>query len=379
MARRTVVLRASGHSQVRATHAKSLELTAEAEITARATCVVGVGMSPVRQAGLLRGPVSLVLEVNEQVVRGWGVINPAHAEDGRVVLRRAASGGPETLVVRSTLTAADLPPAVVEQLRVPGAQVRLTISEEAATPSGGTRQALVLVGSRGAAPASGRLAALWENADIAVDLPGRAVAGAARVLRDSGVIAATLPDGSLRECGPHPAVSELTALIAVGDGVRVASLLGDPLLEIMLAAGLPPVPVQWLGQVGRAAARTRPIAPAPIPSVLAVQRQDATAVLGKLAGAYPNHPVGVQSDAPDVGTAVRWTTAAEVPAAVTDHPGGAPLLVVAALESGPAGDLGAISRALVEAGVSPRTISASLAPFGLDRRELYAGLPHKDR
>ncbi|HET9656607.1 MAG TPA: DUF371 domain-containing protein [Kineosporiaceae bacterium] len=379
MARRTVVLHASGHSQVRATHEKSLELTAEAEITARATCVVGVGMAPSPQAGLLRGPVSLALEVNEEVARGWGVINPAYGVGDRVVLRRAASGGPETLVVRSTLTAADLPPALAEQLRAPGAQVRLTISEEEATPSGSTRQPLVLVGSRGAAPASGRLAALWENADIAVELPGKAAARAAGVVRDSGVIAATLPDDSLRECGPHPAMSELTALIAAGDDVCVASLLGDPLLEVMLAAGLPPVPVRWLGQVGRAAARTRPVAPGPVPSVLVVQRQDATAVLGRLADAYPNHPVGVRSAALDVGTAVRWITAADAPAAVADHPAEAALLVVAALESGPSGDLGAIARALVEAGVPPRTISDALAPFGLDRRELYARLPHKDR
>jgi hypothetical protein len=362
---------------MRATHAKSLELTGEAEITARATCVAGVRMAADGSVGLLRGPVRLTLAVGGHRAHGWGVINPAHAVDDRVVLRRAASGGPETLVVRSTLTAADLDPALVEELRVPGAEVSLTVEEEAATPSGDARQALILVGSRDGAPPEGRLAALWDHADLAVDL--RRKSGAAHVVRDLGVIAATLPAGSPHDGGPNPAVAELITLVSAAHAVRVAAVNRDPLLEILLAAGLPPVPVQWLGRVGRAAVRTRQVAPGPVPSVLAVPRQDAAAVLGRLAGAHPRHPVAVQDAGPDVGTAVGWITAADAPAAVAEHPAEAPLLVVAALEAGPAGDLWAIARALIESGVSPRTVGDTLAPFGLDRRELYAGIPPKDQ
>jgi hypothetical protein len=373
-----VVLRASGHPEMRATHAKSLELTGEAEITARATCVAGVRLAASRPAGLLRGPVSLTLEVGGHRAYGWGVINPAHAVTDRVVLRRAPSGGPETLVVRSTLTAAELDPALVERLREPGAEVTLTIAEEDQTPSGEARQALVLVGSRDAAPPEGRLAELWDHADLAVDLRRKAP-GAAHAVRDLGVIAASLPAGGLLDGGPNPAVAELIALVSASHAVRVAAVHRDPVLEILLAAGLPPAPVQWLGRLGRAGARARQITPGPVPSVLAVPRQDAAAVLGRLAAAHPGHPVAVPDAGLDVGTAVDWITAADAPAAIAAHPAEAPLVVVAALGAGPAGDLWPIARSLIEAGVSPRTVGDALAPFGLDRRELYAGIPPKDQ
>ena len=39
---RSVTVTAVGHPSIRVSHAKTLELTAEAEITPRATCVAGV-------------------------------------------------------------------------------------------------------------------------------------------------------------------------------------------------------------------------------------------------------------------------------------------------------------------------------------------------
>jgi hypothetical protein len=378
VARRTVVLHASGHSEVRATHAKSLELTGAAEITARATCVAGVRMSTADTVELLRGPVSLTLEVNGHRAHGSGIVNPHHAVEHRVVLRRAATGGPETLVVRSTLTTAGLDPDFVNELRTPGAEVTLTVTEEPVTPSGETRQALVLVKVGGAAPTTGRLAVLWDHADLSVDLRRRIPAGAADTLRELGVVAVTLPEGSAIDAGPHPAVRALIALATAVPQVRVAALNGDTLLEVLLAAGLPPAQVLRLGRVSGAAVRHRPLAPGPVPTVLCVARADAAAVLGSLARTHPRHPVAVESAALDVGTAVDWLTAADAPTALADHPAESPLVVVAPLETGPTGDLRAVARALIEAGLSPRTIADSLAPFGLGRGELYAGLSGQD-
>lgn len=365
---RRVVLHARGHANIRATHAKTLEFTADPAIGPRATCVAGVGLAldPASVAAL-RGPVRLTVEAGDLRASGTAVINPGHQLSDRLVVRRAATGGPETLAVLSTLVASDLDAALVAALARPDGDVRLTVEEDAA------RRPLLLVRAAGDPAPTGRLGAVWEQADLRVRLD-RPPLPAPEF--DGGDIVAVLATGTDQLDAPAGPVRDWLSAAAAG-GARFRVVNRDALLDVLLAAGLPGAPVRWLGRADRRTARERLVEPFDVPTVLAVAPADAAAVLGRLADADPARPVAVESDALDLGVAVDWTTAAGAVDTVARHPG-VPLVVVAARAAGPVGDLLAVARALVDAGVPARTVGGALDAFGLDRRALYAALGRRD-
>jgi len=393
---RRAVLRAYGHPDIRATHGQTLELCAEAAITPRATCVIGVGLGyDPADLARLRGPVRVEIEAGGRRATGTAVINPGHRAGQRVVLRRAGTGGPETLAVHADLTARDLDRDLVAALAVPGAPVTVTVTEQAPPAP------LVLVGTADMAEPAGRTGQLWRYADTVVRLgpgarpapPQRLLAGGVTVavLVDSTVDGALSavdgarstvdgagPAGPARGGAPGGAAWLAAAARA---GARFAVLVGDrELTAVLLAAGLPGVPALLLGRVDRRRARdprvAAPVRPAAVPTVLSVPVSDVDTVLGPLAAARPAHPVAVQADPLDVGVALRWTTAAGAPAAVRAFPGRYARVVLAADPvAGPGADLLAAVRALAAAGVPARTLSLALAPLGLDRRAVYAALP----
>jgi hypothetical protein len=374
---RQVVIHAHGHPEVRASHAKTLEITGEATITGRATCVIGVdGDLDPATIGLLRGPVRLTVAAAGLEATGHGVINPDHRVGDRLVVRRSDRADPDTLVLGSTLTAAHLAPAMVTALADPATAVTLTVSET------GERRPLVLVGGRGEPVAGGRLGLLWRHADAMVDL-GRRGTGAPSALDHGGTVAAILPDTS--DPGAQQwlaAAARRGARFAVMPGASAlpAGLAPSPATEALLAAGLPPAPVLWLGRVGRRATRGPEItgflrSPPPVPVVLTVPAGDADAVLGIVA---PEHPVAIQRDPLDVGTAVEWTTAADAVAAVAAAPERDVTIVVApGSADGERVDLDRVVRALAAAGIAPRTLSEALAPLGLNRRRAYQALSER--
>lgn len=407
---RRAVLRAYGHPDIRATHGQTLELCAEAAITPRATCVIGVGLGyDPADLARLRGPVRVEIEAGGRRATGTAVINPEHRAGQRVVLRRSGTGGPETLAVHADLTARDLDRDLVAALAVPGAPVTVTVTEQAPPAP------LVLVGTADMAEPAGRAGQLWRYADTVVrlgpgarpDPPQRLLAGGVTVavLVDSTVdgtwsavdgawsavdgalsavdgarstVDGAGPAGPARGGAPGGAAWLAAAARA---GARFAVLVGDrELTAVLLAAGLPGVPALLLGRVDRRRARdprvAAPVRPAAVPTVLSVPVSDVDTVLGPLAAARPAHPVAVQADPLDVGVALRWTTAAGAPAAVRAFPGRYARVVLAADPvAGPGADLLAAVRALAAAGVPARTLSLALAPLGLDRRAVYAALP----
>ena len=358
---------------MRATHAKTLEVTAERSVSARATCVVAVAATIEGAAlDLLRGPVSLRLEVDDEVASGSGIVNPSHRVRERVVLRRSSAGGPETLIQRSTLTAADLAPTMVERLRRPNALIRLTITEEDVSPTGEARAALVLLRQGQGWAHAGRLESLWAAADVEVDLRRAVGTEALEALRGAGTVAAV----GVHEADSEPlralALDRLRALVSSTDGVRVAVASDDPSLELLLASGLSPEPVQRLGRVRKARDLARTAVPGPFPIIIRLARDDAGAVLAHLASTHPDHPVAVREARADVGTAALWTTAAAAESLVSGHLEETALVTILADESVLLGELRSVAQALIEAGVRPRTVSEALAPFGLGRRSLYS-------
>lgn len=361
-----MVVRARGHREIRATHGKTLELTGEAEISGRATCVVGVAaeLEP-GDVGLLRGAVSITLAAGGRSASGTAVINPDHGVRDRLVIRRSEWADADTLAVASTLTADDIDADLAALLADPDTEVTLTLAETEPVPP------LVLL--TGAGRLGGRLGVLAAAARATVDL-GRPGRGAIPLdaLVDGATVVARLPEPW------QPVTAGARAWFSAAEA-RGARFAGDDVAwpaPILAAAGLPPVPVIWLGKAGRREVRDPAVADllgaAPVPVALAVPVADAAATLALVAGAKPDHRIAVGDNTADVGVAVGWLAASEAAAAIASRTAATvPVVVPPRPGETRRVDVAAAVRALAAAGVAPRTLSEALAPLGISRRQIY--------
>ena len=372
---RSAVLRGHGHPAIRATHAKTLELTAETAITERATCVVGVGTrfdpdGNLADLAALRGRVRLRLATpGLPEVSGEAVINPGHAVADRLVIRRRGAGqadgdAAETLAVDSTLTARDLSPAFAAALADPDREITLTVEEL------GPARPLVLVGTIGrGAPVrlDPHRRGQWLRAEAFLDLTGglpilstaklaKLSADALAVVGDGGVAAIAVP--CLTTPPPVPGEDFLRGAARLGARFCVVPRGEgtESVLEALLGAGLPPAPYAWLGSPQRLSA---------LPATPTVLRMPA----GTEPSVFGDRPVWIEDTSdPDLGTAMR-----QVPAVEAVRTAGVLTVVGGALdEVADPVDLHAVARALADAGIAPRTLSQALAGFGLTRKKLYS-------
>jgi hypothetical protein len=121
---RDVRLTAVGHPDVTGRHEKTLELTAEAAITARATCVLGVSAGPLPgDLAMLRGRVRLTIAVGDTTAVVDGEVNPGYRSTERVIVRRSDQLDPDTFLVNASAAAADLPADLLSALAVPGVAI----------------------------------------------------------------------------------------------------------------------------------------------------------------------------------------------------------------------------------------------------------------
>ncbi|MGW1128567.1 DUF371 domain-containing protein [Streptomyces sp. NPDC002526] len=363
-------IHARGHGHVRATHAKTLEFTGEREITPRATCVVGVAAAFDQEGlALLRGPVAVRLAAGPHVATGTAVVNPHHEVTDRLVLRRSDHASPDTFAFRSTLVASDLDPDFVAALGDPATEVTLTLTES------GPRRPLVLVHRRGLPEPEGRPGLLWRAADASVDLDAARVPDEARAaLADGGVIAASVS-------GPLEGVSQAAGAWladAAAQGARF-EVTGDATgtVPALLAAGLPVAPVVHLGRTDRRALASAPQAEllrtAPAPVVLRAPAADLAVLAEVLAGSAEDRRIAVPDGHADLGHGVRWLPLSEAAGAVGGEEEG--VFVLAPPERAAWNvDLRPLVPLLVEQGVTARTLSTVLRPFGISRRDLYDAL-----
>ena len=323
------VLVGRGHPAIRATHAKTFELTTEPAVTPRATCVLAVGTVLDPNLAGLRGRVRLTLDTaGLAAVSGEATLNPRRAITDRVVIRRSRSLDPDTLAVESTLTADDLPGDFADALTDPEREVSLTVEE-----LGPERPLLrVAFGERTRLPSMKDLAGQGSaELTIAEDAPPKEAAATATALERATALGARIS-----VAGPYKP------------------------LEALLAAGLPPHPYAYLGTPQRLST---------LPATPTVFDMPEAMPVSLMAG----REVWIEDTAElDFGTAMNRTTADRAVAAV-----GA--LVVVGPASDDLVDLTAVARALTVAGIAPRTLTDTLAPFGLTRKKLYALLNEQDR
>jgi hypothetical protein len=119
---------AAGHPDIRATHAKTLELVREDEIGARATCVVGVAARLDEQALLgLRGRVEVIVECGGFAGSVRGRVNPAWRVGDPLVVRRAPFATRDALVIDADGGASGLERGLVACLARAGADIGIAI------------------------------------------------------------------------------------------------------------------------------------------------------------------------------------------------------------------------------------------------------------
>lgn len=120
-------MRLVGHGSpaIRATHAKTLELTRDPEITERGTCIVAVAVDPV--AAPLAGPVRITISAGGEHFVLEARANSAWDPTGPAVIRRSPFRLPGTLATHASAAAADLPRALVAALQDPATAVEVTL------------------------------------------------------------------------------------------------------------------------------------------------------------------------------------------------------------------------------------------------------------
>ena len=251
----TVRLVAAGHPAVTGRHGKTLELTTDPDITARASCVLGTSADPL-PGGLerLRGRVRVRLAVGDLTAVVEGEVNPAYASTSRLVVRRSDVLDPDTFLVNASAAAADLDRALVARLRDPAARLELTAAEI------GTPPPVLLVLT--APPPRPALAALAAQVDHVLDLGGPAGELAGRRHRGIPADPAVLT-GARTVAVPVPDLTALTAavrdrLAAALPGARVLLWPPAPGVDLLLAAGRAPAPVLHAGRLPTAARELRP-------------------------------------------------------------------------------------------------------------------------
>jgi hypothetical protein len=341
-----------GHERIRATHAKTLELSLDADITERATCVIAVDARPEPHRPLA-GPIRLRIVAGGETFTVHALANPTWDPDGAAVIRRSALRLPGTFATHADAAAADLPPALVTALRSRDAPVEVEIEAE---PS--ARDTVVLFAADPARARDPALAAELDVADVvhAEDAAARTLVG--RRTRDGSGAARRMLVVATADLPGRSVLSALAecALETVGLPARLAAAAASPTRG--------PLVVAPDGADARDLLRTTPASQRLVLTTAAERLPSLLAQAAELRGSAD--AVLAQDHAPPIRT-----TAGHVPelpskddvhccfdAAVGTH----------ALDPG----VRAALAHLREDGVPTRTIARVLADLtGLPRREAY--------
>lgn len=253
-----------GHPAIRATHTKTLELTPDVDITARATCVIAVG-TRAEPAAPLAGPVRLVLRVGEQSCPITAHANPAWDPAGPAVIRRSPLRLPGTFATHADTASADLPRALVAALQSPDAAVEIIVA-----PAPTEQRTIVLFAADPSRPDDPRLRA--------------EVAAANVIIAEDDGARALLPSGAAGPPRPNPG---RTLVVATTDlpGARMRTDLNGAEIEVvglpapLVAAAASPTPgALLLGTDGDAAELIR-TAPATARLVVSAEADDLAGLL----------------------------------------------------------------------------------------------------
>jgi len=215
-------LHAQGHANISGRHARAFELIRESSVSGSGTCIVGVNATykPGDLLGL-RGSVRIDLTCGSAVDTIKASINPFYIESDPVIVRTHPLPQHRSFCIGANKSASAISPDLIGQLKLPDAELEMTVSE-AGPPYQG---ALFLVGM----PIGNRL-----------DLSHRAMS----TLRSVDLVLAEDTRSAMSALGPlrgkilsyhdhNERVRTSEALTALSEGKRIAliSEAGMPLIS----------------------------------------------------------------------------------------------------------------------------------------------------
>jgi hypothetical protein len=384
-----------GHPVITASHTKTWELTLDADIAPRATCVVGVSAEVDWDRLLaLKGPVRFTLSVGEHRDEVAAEMNPLFRPGSRLVVRTSRFRSDDTLAVAADKASSDLDRELVRALSHP--EARLVVEATAGIFLPRASSAVLAVLAVPGEDLSPRPAAVMARADLVIRLagsPGRRAAPAtsaplSRVLAEGGLACLLVADVPVAVPGladwlqagidegadivATPGTAALVSALALAAPRSVAHLTVDAAVKLSAAERraavrrtfASPWPVVWAG---------------PVP---AVRR-----LLDLMVALAPDRGACLAADEGEYLARVRPCKLSDVPDALPSprRTGGDRVLVAVAGQSPDGGDarsdLHELLAALADGGVSPRTLRRALDRVpGLESGWSYAelaGLRHR--
>lgn len=239
---------AAGHPNIRATHRKTLELTREAEIGERATCVVGVAARlDEEELARLHGRVELTLSAAGLEERVRGRLNPAFRPGDPLVVRRAPAVTRDALIVDADRAASALPRSFVAALTDPSARIAVSVEVAGETAPGvlvvHPPDLVDIVRDIAVQDPPGEVAealARGERVEIAADGDGRS---AIRAALDAGHTVIPAPHvplaAAVRAAGGLAADAEVTTDVPAGQLERRLKATGAARGAVVLDPGTP--------------------------------------------------------------------------------------------------------------------------------------------
>jgi 16S rRNA (cytidine1402-2'-O)-methyltransferase len=396
-----------GHAGITGSHDKTVEFTRDQDVTRRATCVLGVGSDHDDALLALRGDVEVVIDAVGHRDAFTAALTPFYIGDDSLVFRRGPALRGRTIAGDASKGAADIDRALVRVLGDATTSATVTVSElgrgdrtgalfVVAVPIGNdddlTPRARAVLGAVDVVLAEDtrRFRDLARRVDLAV--PGRvssyrdqneaARAGALVARLQAGARVALVSDAGT------PLFSDPGYVIvrdAIDAGVPVSPVPGaSSVLTVLSASGLAVERFSYVGFLTRrSAARQREL------QALRERRETfvvheaphrIAALLADLAAVVGDWDVCVGREVTKVFEEFERGTAAELATAMADRePRGEYTLVVAPPadavpdERGDDSRTDAFVRALLDQGVTTKTVAAALAELpGISRKEAYA-------
>lgn len=348
-----VTIACSGHPEITATHDKTLELSVDADISRRASCVVGVGAAYDRDHLLaLRGRIRVAIDCDGERDVFEATASSFFDGHGSLVFRRGPTLRGRTFAAHTEKTAAGLNRRLVERLRAPDASVTVTI-EPVDQPEPAPDTVFVACVDEGVPPSS---LVGWE--DVIGPVTGRAQATVVMRVGPGGRMLVVAPPGRT-----HLMRAAVIVSGAYDEGAEVQGLPGAREPETMLlAAGTGGGGYVFLDHLPKRPPERRRLLRSALNARLPLA---ATAGAERIAGAVaevaaldPGAVVTVTRRRGTIHETVLRGVAGEVAALPgLERPGPEPAWLVVAPTEAPFGrDLEALVAALRREGVSERTL-----------------------
>jgi 16S rRNA (cytidine1402-2'-O)-methyltransferase len=124
-----VLIHCKGHPNIRASHAKTFEVTRDLDLTASGTCIIGVDAQYEEGALLaLRGAVQMTLRCGPHEDTATARINPKYQTGAPLIWRRMPTPEPRTFCIGLDKGASQLNRDLIKALQQEGAELEITVA-----------------------------------------------------------------------------------------------------------------------------------------------------------------------------------------------------------------------------------------------------------